>query len=159
MTTTDSPCITAFQHIGIVVDDLEGAIAFWRDFLGLEPFFERTRVREAWLAATTGLPHPSMRFVHLRGHGIAVELIRFIDDDGTPWEGRKAVGGPTGRFHWTHVCFEVDDAWAWHKRARGYGHYPVSEPQENPSGPRRGALGFFVRGPSSFVELWQAPRA
>ncbi|KQX69661.1 methylmalonyl-CoA epimerase [Angustibacter sp. Root456] len=54
MTTTPDPLFTAIDHVGVAVADLDAAIAFYRDSLGLqlqhEEVNEEQGVREAMMA-------------------------------------------------------------------------------------------------------------
>ncbi|MGN6611062.1 MAG: methylmalonyl-CoA epimerase [Angustibacter sp.] len=54
MTTTPDPLFTAIDHVGVAVADLDAAIAFYRDTLGLqlqhEEVNEEQGVREAMMA-------------------------------------------------------------------------------------------------------------
>jgi methylmalonyl-CoA/ethylmalonyl-CoA epimerase len=73
MTTTPDPLFTAIDHVGVAVADLDAAIAFYRDTLGLqlqhEEVNEEQGVREAMMA--------------VGGSGSCVQLLAPLTPDST----------------------------------------------------------------------------
>ena len=87
------------NHIGVVVPDMDEAIAFWRDVMGATSF-EDAHVEQ---------PGLKIVFVNTPTHsgmdGTQIELIQPLNED-TAVSGFLAKN-PSGGQH--HVCFEVPD--------------------------------------------------
>jgi methylmalonyl-CoA/ethylmalonyl-CoA epimerase len=79
------------DHIGVIVDDLEGAQRILGDLLGLE------------ISRTAENPAQKLRALFFRCGGIDVEVIQ-IDDPGI--RDRRLGPGPA---RIEHIAFEVDD--------------------------------------------------
>ncbi|SDI99207.1 Catechol 2,3-dioxygenase [Frankineae bacterium MT45] len=97
--------IKSFDHVGITVDDLDQATAFFVR-LGLE-VEGRTFVEGEFLDTVCGIPNSRTEIVMLRppGGGTALELARFIRPDyvlGSP----NAMANELGL---RNVCFEITD--------------------------------------------------
>ena len=84
--------IKRIDHIAIVVDDLDGALTFWRDTLGLE------------LAQVEAVPEQQSTVAFLPAGESEVELVRPT----TTTSGVARFLSKRGPgIH--HICFEVDD--------------------------------------------------
>ena len=79
-------------HMGIAVRNIEAALGFWRDALGLE--HERT----------TEMPERGLRIAFLRAGDTLIELLEPLHEQSeiSAFLAKKGEG-----IH--HVCFEVDD--------------------------------------------------
>ena len=110
---------TRFDHVGITVEDLDTATAF---FVGLGLEVEgRTFVEGEFLDTVSGIPNSRTEVVMLQppGGGSKIELASFVRPDHTPGS-PKAMANELGL---RNVCFEVDDIQAAVDRlaADGYG--------------------------------------
>jgi methylmalonyl-CoA/ethylmalonyl-CoA epimerase len=86
------PKIKRIDHIAIVVQNIEEALGFWREALGLE------------LDQVVEVPEQLAEIAFLPAGGSEVELVRpTTDDSGIARYLRKRGPG----IH--HICFEVDD--------------------------------------------------
>jgi len=86
------PKIKRIDHIAIVVDDIDAALGFWRDALGLE------------LHGLEEVPEQKSIVAFLPASGSEVELVKpTTDDSGVARYLQKRGPG----MH--HICFEVDD--------------------------------------------------
>jgi catechol 2,3-dioxygenase-like lactoylglutathione lyase family enzyme len=111
--------LRSFDHVGITVDDLDAATAF---FVGLGLEVEgRTFVEGEFIDTVCGIPDSRTEIVMLRppGGGTAVELSSFIrpnHDPGSPTAMANELGLRS-------IAFEVDDLQAAVDRlaADGYG--------------------------------------
>jgi catechol 2,3-dioxygenase-like lactoylglutathione lyase family enzyme len=109
-----------FDHVGVVVDDLDAATAF---FVGLGLEVEgRTFVEGEFIDTVCGIPDSRTEIVMLRppAGGTAVELSSFIRPDHDP-------GSPTAMANelgLRSVAFEIDDLHAAVDRLAGDG-YPL----------------------------------
>ena len=86
------PSIKRVDHIAIVVDDIDAALGFWRDALGLE------------LQYVEDVPDQDSIVAFLPAGDSEVELVK-PTDDGTGIARYLGKHGPGVH----HICFEVDD--------------------------------------------------
>jgi catechol 2,3-dioxygenase-like lactoylglutathione lyase family enzyme len=106
--------MTAIAHVGMTVTDLDAAVAWYSDVLGLDPLGPRVEVRgghghEGALAAEVfGDGFGGFRQAHLTGaNGTALELFEFLD----PASERRADQfefRSTGLFHVCLVAREIE---------------------------------------------------
>lgn len=111
------------NNVGIVVEDLEPAIEFFRA-LGLD-LEGRTTVEDEWAGRCTGLGEQRVEIAMMRtpdGHG-RVELSRFLEPEVVE-DHRMA---PVNAFGYLRVMFEVDDIDDVLARLRPYGAELVSD--------------------------------
>ncbi|WP_370617203.1 VOC family protein [Mumia sp. Pv 4-285] len=135
--------IKQFDHVGITVDDLDTAVAF---FVGLGLEVEgRTFIEGEFLDTVCGIPNSRTEVVMLRppGGGTALELGRFIRPNHVP-------GSPTAMANelgLRNVCFEITELRATVDRlaADGYGLVGGIGQHEN------SWLMAYVRGPEGIV--------
>ena len=84
--------IKRIDHIGVLVDDLETTLSFWRDALGIE------------LAKTADVPSESVQIAFLPVGASEIELVKPVtSDSGLARYLEKRGPG----MH--HLCLEVDD--------------------------------------------------
>jgi methylmalonyl-CoA/ethylmalonyl-CoA epimerase len=86
------PAVTSIHHVAIVVEDLEKALLFWRDALGME------------LQELREVPAEKSQVAFLPLAGAEVELVRPTDDE-SGIARYLAKRGPG--MH--HLCLEVND--------------------------------------------------
>jgi methylmalonyl-CoA/ethylmalonyl-CoA epimerase len=130
---------TTLDHVGIAVRDLEKAIAFFRDTLGLE------------LELTEDVPPQGVRVHFMRAGSACVELVEALDS-GAPLARFLEKRGPG--LH--HVAFRVDDIHATIADLRSRGVRLIDEEPRPGAG---GALIAFIHPSSThgvLVELNQA---
>jgi catechol 2,3-dioxygenase-like lactoylglutathione lyase family enzyme len=143
----------AVHHVGVTVDDMDRAVAFWTALLDA-PARERAVLKGSQLGTMVGYPgiHIERCWVDLPG-GIALELLRYLDRDDPPYEPGTAHPGNV------HVCLRVDDMDAAHAHAVACGATPVSErPIDVAAGPRAGTRLAYLRDPDGVtIELVQEP--
>jgi catechol 2,3-dioxygenase-like lactoylglutathione lyase family enzyme len=111
--------IKHFDHVGITVEDLDAATAF---FVGLGLEVEgRMSMEGEFLDTVCGIPNSRTEVVMLRppGGGTALELGRFVRPHHTPGS-PEAMANELGL---RNVCFEIEDLPATVDRlaAEGYG--------------------------------------
>jgi catechol 2,3-dioxygenase-like lactoylglutathione lyase family enzyme len=96
--------VTSLQahHVGVTVSDLDRAVAFYRDTLGL-PVLARFSVGGEAFATGVGVDDARADFVHLDAGGARIELVAYDP------EGDAADVGPVNRPGTTHVGLSVDD--------------------------------------------------
>src|SRR6202021_2407471 len=111
------------DNVGIVVDDLEATIAFFRE-LGLE-LEGRTTVEGEWAGRVTGLGDQRVEIAMMRtpdGHG-RLELSRFL----TPSVIADHRNAPVNALGYLRVMFAVDDIDETLERLRKRGAQLVGE--------------------------------
>ena len=86
------PKVKQINHVAVVVDDMEKALAFWRDALGME------------LQGLRDVPAEKSQVAFLPLPGSEVELVKPTTDDSgiARYLARRGPG-----MH--HICLEVDD--------------------------------------------------
>ncbi|MFB6154627.1 MAG: VOC family protein [Haloferacaceae archaeon] len=133
------------HHFGVTVTDLERAVEFYRDDLGLD-VLDRFTVSGESFAAGVGVPGATGSFVHLDAGGARVELVEYDP------AGADRTGGDVNDAGAKHLGLAVDDVRA------VYDDLPdrvetLSEPRTTDSG----ASILFVRDPEgNLVELIEA---
>ena len=118
----DPVAVTRMDNMGIVVDDLPAAIAFFRD-LGLE-LEGQMMVEGAWAGRVTGLGDQRVEVAMMRtpdGHG-RLELSRFLEP-AVVSDHREA---PVNALGYLRVMFAVDDLDGTLARLRAHGTELVS---------------------------------
>jgi methylmalonyl-CoA/ethylmalonyl-CoA epimerase len=91
-TGENMPYVKHINHIAVVVDDMDKALSFWRDALGME------------LHEMRDVPAEKSKVAFLPLHGSDVELVQPTSDDSGVAK-YLAKRGPG--MH--HLCLEVDD--------------------------------------------------
>lgn len=148
--------ITGFFHGGIAVSDMDRSLAFYRDLLGLEVYFDVTLDAVDYVRAVMGIEMTDARLVYLRipgADGIYVELIEYHGTDADAVVPRAWDPG-TG-----HLCFHVSDAQRLYERATELGYDSRSGGAvEIPVGPNAGGRAAYLLDPDGYhVELFQRP--
>ncbi len=126
------------DHIAIVVPDIEAAITFWQDALGLEPEFTERLDAEGVIVA------------FLPAGDSEIELVEPIDEDGGVARYMRKRGPG---IH--HICLEVDDIRATLSRLKAAGVRLIDEEPRIGSGGKKIA---FVHPKSTYgvlVELYE----
>jgi len=130
------------HHVGVTVADLDRAVTFYKDILGL-PELARFTVGGDAFSTGVGIENAEASFVHLDAGETRIELVSY-ESTGQPREEPRL-----DRAGATHVALTVDDVEAY------YDSLPddvetLSEPQTTESG----TTIFFVRDPeANFIEV------
>jgi methylmalonyl-CoA/ethylmalonyl-CoA epimerase len=133
--------IKRINHIAIVVEDLDAALSFWRDALGLP------------LAKTEENPGEQVDIAFLPVGESEIELLKPTDPDSGigKYLAKKGQG-----MH--HVCIEVDDIDATMQRLTAHGVQMINE---SPRVREEGTRYAFVHPKSAggvLVELYELPK-
>ena len=133
--------IKRIDHIGVLVDDLETTLSFWRDALGIE------------LAKTADVPSESVQIAFLPVGASEIELVKPVtSDSGLARYLEKRGPG----MH--HLCLEVDDIQGMITRLLEHGVQMINtEPRLSDDGKKYA----FVHPKSAggvMVELYELPR-
>jgi lactoylglutathione lyase len=141
------------HHFNFTVADMDRALGFWRDALGLEVLHDWVS-DASYLAEITGYPGVRLRlaFLRLPGTEARLELIQYLDPPGQPRELATNVPGAA------HLCFDVPDIHAAYAELSQKGVRFRSAPVEITSVANRGAWGVYLVDPDGItLELRQNP--
>ena len=134
------PKIKRINHIAIVVDDIDTALTFWRDALGLK------------LDHIDDIPEQESMVAFLPTGESEVELVQpTSEDSGVARYLQKRGPG----MH--HICFEVEDIQASLEQLKGKGVRLINESPLTGSGGKKMA---FIHPESAYgvlVELYELP--
>ena len=96
--------ITGMYHTGFVVKDLDKAVEFYRDVVGLTAVASRERVGKS-ISQVVGYENTHLKIAFLNtGNGHNLELIQYVHPAGSDWpsDERNTLGA-------AHLAFYVDD--------------------------------------------------
>ena len=140
--------VTRIDHVGITVSDLDRALGFYRDLLGLRVIAETT-VAEPEVAELLGLDSVQLRIADLdSGDGRTVELLQYLQPKG------RRIAYESSDSATAHVAFTVDDLAAVHERLTSTGATIVSRRPitiSEPGGAFDGAICLYVRDPDGLI--------
>ena len=143
--------VTGFFHAGVTVRDMNRALVFYCDGLGLEQEFDRI-LDAPYLKAVLGLDFEHIRAVYLRiPSGGFVELLEYVGIERMAAESRPCDYGAG------HLCLYVDDVAAMHRRLVDFGFRARSEDVVDiTAGPNLGARSCYMLDADGYaVELFQ----
>jgi catechol 2,3-dioxygenase-like lactoylglutathione lyase family enzyme len=148
--------VTRIDHVGITVSDVDRALGFYRDLLGLRVIAAST-VAEAEVAELLGLDSPvQLRIADLdSGDGRIIELLEYVQPRG------RRIAFESSDVATAHIAFTVDDLAAVRERLLDAGATIVSRRPitiSEPGGSFDGAICLYVRDPDGVIlELVQRP--
>lgn len=147
--STGQGTVRAARHVGIVVSDMESALRFYRDQLGLE-LVRHLDEQGEYIDALVGVEGARLDTYKLSapGDGFVIELLEVVSHPGGPIETTFPDVGAS------HVAFQVEDLDGLHARLRAAGVEFISPVQSSPYDPVKTV---FCRDPSGtlvqFVEF------
>lgn len=133
------------HHVGVVVSDLDEAVSFYRDSLGLPVADEFTLASEG-IAAAIDVDGATGDFVHLDAGGARIELIEYDP------AGEDCSADTVNQLGATHVGLAVEDIDAFYDDLPADVD-PISEPQAVEIGT---SILFFRDPDGNFVEVVEA---
>lgn len=132
--------VKRIDHIAIVVDDIEKALGFWRDALGLEP----DHIQE--------VPGQNSEVAFMPVHGSEIELVRpTTPDSGIARYLEKRGPG----MH--HLCLEVEDIDSALEHLRARDVRLINEVPQSGTGGKKYAFIHPESASGVLVELYQLP--
>jgi catechol 2,3-dioxygenase-like lactoylglutathione lyase family enzyme len=144
--------ILAFAHPGIVVSDLDKAIAFYRDMFG----FRLISRSEGWqdnpvADRGVGVPDSACTGAMLAGHNCYLEMFVYSAPKQTATAPRELLAHEQGI---RHLAFYVDDVHKEYERLISLGGSRLGEPMEV----REGVYAVYARDPfGNIIELAEIP--
>ncbi len=147
-------------HVGLVVSDIELAIAFYRDALGLE-LRHRQDQANAYTASLVGYEGASLRIAQMRlpgrAHGRSghfLELIEYVNPAPDRMEAVRARVGAG------HLALQVSDIDALRPRLEAAGAVLINEPVDITAGINAGGRAVYLHDPDGItLELVQPPQS
>ncbi len=116
--------IVRADHVAISVRDMERAIAFYRDVIGMEVAFDREFAEP--MARLIGVAGTQVRIVHMKRGDSLIELFGYRYPPGRaprPDAGQSDYG-------LTHIGFIVEDFWGTYRHLLDHGVRFLGEPVE-----------------------------
>jgi catechol 2,3-dioxygenase-like lactoylglutathione lyase family enzyme len=146
--------IISCHHTSFTVGDMERALGFYRDLLGMVVTSER-EVANEYIQTITAMPGAHLRIVYLQiapGCDHRLELIQYLSPVDVTLEQRTSQPGCA------HLALYVDDLAAAYRELSSKGVQFKSSPLDIPSGPMAGGKAVYLYGPDGVtLELMQAP--
>ena len=112
--------INGIHHSSISTPDMDRALAFYRDLVGVEVVFEAPFEGEA-ISAIVGLQGAKGRVAMLRAANMHIELFEYAAPESAP---NVTVGDgprPVNNHGLTHLCFDVTDLPSEYERLKAAG--------------------------------------
>ena len=146
--------ITAADHTGITITDLERSLPFWRDVLGFELSYRTHHVGEL-AGEVTGVSGAEILLAVLKGYGHKIELLQYLAPaDRAHLKPRPGDGGSC------HVACTGRNLDALLARIAAAGWRAAGKPQTLVSGPNAGKRVIYVRDPDgTTIEFMELPAA
>ena len=146
--------LSAVQHIGVTVTDLERSIDWYTQVLGRSPTPVASNGGPR-LARALGLGDDvELRYAFFELENVLFELVCYSAPDSRPNDRLVSDVGAV------HVCFEVSDIEAAQERLRALGVEFASEPLDLVDGPMKGVRYVYFRDPDGVaLQLLQPPSA
>ncbi len=145
--------LAGINHVGVTVESLDDALAFYKDVFGLEPVLV-TEAAGPEVAAMFQVPEADFRVAFLPVGDSVWELVEYRTAERVSHRPRHdEIGG-------MHVAFEVADMDAALAHLARHGVEVPAAPLDIPEGPTAGARIAYVRDPNGVqIELLQPPPA
>lgn len=139
--------VRAVRHAGIVVSDMERALGFYRDLLGLRVESDQRETGEfiEELLAMPGVEVRTVKLAAAEGQAL-VELLQFSGEAGS-----ADGAGNLRRLGPTHAALTVEGLDALHARLRAEGVPFLSPPRTSPNG--RARVAFCADPDGTMLEL------
>jgi glyoxylase I family protein len=132
--------IVRMNHVSFTVSDLDRAINFYRQILGLRLLGVGDR-DPTFSAIVTGIPDARLRIAYLGANNCAVELIQYLSPPGVKLDTRTCNVGSA------HVCFEVEGFDEMVRRICVGGGFLAGACAVVPAGPNRGRRVAYLEDP------------
>lgn len=147
--------VTGVFHGGVTVSDLDRALRFYRDALGLPVAHDRDTTA-AYLGQILGIEEPDLRIAFLRipDSDTYLELLEYrnverVSAAARPWDPGNG-----------HLCLYVSGVDELHRSLVAAGYQARSAPTDITSGPNAGARAVYVSDPDGYwVELLEPASA
>ena len=129
---TPSFTVTAVDHTGLTVSDIDRSITFWTEVMGFE-LRRRGHLAGEFAAQVTGVDDADISTAIIGAPGHTIELLQYTSPGTAPEELRSPAAPGT-----KHLAFTVDDIAAVHARLGDGGWFTRGSVQTMTEGPRAG---------------------
>ena len=144
--------VTSVGHTGITVSNLDRAIAFYRDILGL-PVSHKIHASGELFERITGVQGADLEACFVRAPGHVIELIQYSKPDERTSSTLRACDSGA-----VHIALKVKDIEGVVVAIRGGGFKTAGPVQVLPEGPLKGMKVVYARDPDGVVlELIEEP--
>jgi glyoxylase I family protein len=145
--------ITAADHTGITVSNLERSLHFWQNVLGFE-FSHRAHQSGEMAEEITGVKGAELNLAVVKAPGHKIELLEYL----APADRKKDVDLRPCDVGSVHVALTVDSLDAVLEKIAASGWTAAGKPQTLTSGPNAGKCVVYVRDPDgTTIEFMQMP--
>ena len=147
--------ITAADHTGITVSNLERSLHFWQNVLGFE-FSHRAHQSGEMAEEITGVKGAELKLAVVKApDGHKIELLEYL----APPDRKQHVNLRPCDVGHVHVALLVDDLDAILEKIAGSGWKAAGKPQILQSGPNAGKRVVYVRDPDgTTIEFMEMPK-
>lgn len=139
--------IIGILHHGVTVQDIDAAVAWYTEALGLE-LVRRQRQENAYTPILVGVTGAVLEVAQLRIPSVPlgasthhIELIQYVQ------EGITGAAPPVNQVGVAHLAFVVEDIYALAERARGYGARFRNDPVVIAEGANVGGVACYLHDP------------
>lgn len=144
--------ITATDHTGFTVANIDRSLAFWQGVLGFE-LSHRAHHTGDLASEVTGVPGAEISLAVLKAPGHKIELLEYH----APPD-RKRIALRPCDVGSVHVAFTIDNLEAVLEKIATTGWHAAGKPQTLKTGPNTGKRVIYVRDPDgTTIELMQRP--
>ena len=145
--------ITAADHTGITVSNLERALEFWQKVLGFE-FSHRAHQSGEMAEEITGVKGAELKLAVVKAPGHKIELLEYL----APPDRKQHIDVRPCDVGSVHVALAVDNLDAVLEKIAASGWKTAGKPQMLTSGPNAGKRVIYVRDPDgTTIEFMQMP--
>jgi len=141
------------HHVGLTVSDIEAAIHFYRDVLGMKLMGRRPSVTADYVAQQTGYDNVELSVASFKvspDGQQSLEVVQYMNHAGPP------ANQATNRAGNSHLCFVVDNFQACYDDLQAKGVRFQSAPVTITAGPNRGGMVVYFFDPDGHpLELFQ----
>src|SRR5437773_6091930 len=149
---TKSFQISATDHTGFTVANIERSLTFWQDVLGFE-LSHRAHHTGELASEVTGVPGAEISIAVLKGYGHKIELLEYLAP-----KDRKRIAVRPCDVGSVHVAFTVENLDDILNTIAASGWRTAGKPQTLRSGPNAGKRVIYVRDPDgTTIEFMQPP--
>lgn len=119
------------RHTGLVVENLDRALKFYRDILGLKVWRREFETDGSYIEKLVGIPGVKVEWAKLQvPDGTLVELLQYHSHP----EKNPGAPYPSNRHGASHIAFTVENLEELHRRLVTYGIHCNSGPLTSPDG-------------------------
>lgn len=134
---------SGIRHVGIVVQDIEQSINFWRDHFDFSIYLDQIEEGE-FIEHLLNIPNVKVRTVKMKGQDNSlIELLYFYEkQDINQWRGNLTSTGLT------HLALNINNLNEKIEKLQSLGFELINQPRKSENG---SALVAFIKGPEGIL--------